>query len=71
MKIDNQTFARVESDINTIIDHLKIDRNILTDHDVNQIWFITWCNRTYNDDHKAIIKDTNGNRLFAWVRPYF
>ena len=68
MKIDNLTLANMEQDIKTVIKNTDFPVKIsdLTVYDLNNIWFMTWCNRTYPDNHPMVIK-INGQRILSFI----
>lgn len=67
MKIDSKTLAGMEQDIRIVINHLNIPVINLNENDLNYIWFITWCNRTYNNDNKNVLKDKNNKRILSFI----
>ena len=66
MKIDNKTLQIMQSDISAVVNHLNLNPKDLNVYDLNNIWFATWCNRTYADDHVMVIKN-NGKRLLSFI----
>ena len=72
MKIDNNTLQTMENDLTIVINHLGIDKKILNENEINYLWFITWCNRTYLDNNLNVKKDKNGKRILAFIdRDYY
>jgi hypothetical protein len=69
MKIDNKTLAKMEQDIKTVIQNTDIPVKIkdMTVYDLNNIWFIAWCNRTYPDNHPMVKKDQNNKRILSFI----
>lgn len=69
MKIDNKTLAKMEQDIKTVIQNTDIPVKIkdMTVYDLNNIWFIAWCNRTYPDNHTMVKKDFSGQRILSFI----
>ena len=69
MKIDNLTLAQMENDIKTIINNIDFPKKIkdLNVYDLNNLWFITWCNRTYPDSHPMVKKDLTGQRILSFI----
>jgi hypothetical protein len=65
MKIDNLTLSKMEKDIKIVIDYLKLSPKELNVNDLNNLWFKTWCNRTYTNDR--VYKDIAGNRLLSFI----
>ena len=67
MKIDKNTLQIMTNDIKVIIDHKKLDVNLLDVNELNYLWFATYCNRTYSDDNKNVFKDSSGNRVLSYI----
>jgi hypothetical protein len=67
MKIDNLTLQYMTNDIKVIIKHCNIDVKQLDVNQLNNLWFHTYCNRTYLDNNPNVIKDNNGNRLLSYI----
>jgi len=67
MKIDNNTLQIMQNDIKVMINFFKLDVNKLDVYNLNNIWFVTWCNRTYEDNNGNVIKKENGERLLSFI----
>jgi hypothetical protein len=67
MKIDNLTLSKMEKDIKVVIDYLKLNPKELNVNDLNNLWFKTWCNRTYPDESKNVFKDISDKRILSFI----
>ncbi len=67
MKIDNETLLIMQNDIKTLVGFLKLDVNKLDVNDINNAWFLTWCNRTYDNNNRNVLKKENGERLLSFI----
>jgi len=67
MKIDNKTLEQMQTDIKRVLFHFNISAKEIDVNELNNIWFITWCNRTYPDNHTAVKKDKNNNRILSFI----
>ena len=67
MKIDNRTLENMQADIKVILDLDGLQAKNLNVNELNYIWFVTWCNRTYPDTHPMVKKDIGGNRVLAFI----
>jgi hypothetical protein len=67
MKIDNGTLKKMEEDIKVVLNYLDLTPASLNVNDLNNVWFKTWCNRTYSDNNPNVIKDKNGKRILSFI----
>jgi hypothetical protein len=70
MKIDNNTLANMEQDMKVIINHFNIDPKKLDVNGLNNVWFHTFINRSYNSDNPNVKTDKNGNRILSQIENY-
>ena len=67
MKVNNNTLEYMQKDIKTFITFAGVDPKELNVNDLNNIWFHTYANRTYPDDHPMVKKDNNGVRILSYI----
>jgi hypothetical protein len=67
MKIDNKTLNNMQTDIKVILTFAGLQAKTLNVNDLNNIWFMTWCNRTYPDNNPNVKKDINGQRILSFI----
>ena len=67
MKVDNKTLEIMQTDIKQVLSFLGLQAKDLNVNDLNNIWFMTWCNRTYPDNNGNVKKDASGQRILSYI----
>ncbi|MDD4353598.1 MAG: hypothetical protein PHN56_04015 [Candidatus Nanoarchaeia archaeon] len=70
MKIDNNTLQNMQKDILVIIKYHKIDPKKLNVHDINNLWFHAYMNRSYLDNNVNVKKDNLGKRILPYIENF-
>jgi hypothetical protein len=67
MKVDNKTLEIMQTDIKQVLSFLGLQAKDLNVNDLNNIWFMTWCNRTYPDNNGNVKKGASGQRILSYI----